>query len=530
MRLAVALALLLAQPQFDDLKRQWEDTERELRAIPVKPAPVNPPVRGDTDGVEGTKPAGGPDYTWPAGAGGAAAVTTAIAVAWAWRRKRTINADGSSTTEEGATMKIHINQRTGQPFPRGARPTPRHLLAAAEPFRPITAAPPYFFIFPKNIDQNGTMTCWGNANYGNCVTAEEAFNKACGGVFISDATVIAWCQANGTLNGANLQPVIQQMQAKGFSQDGNIYGDGTGLAVNYADQPTLNAAIYQAGQQTPRGCVKFGLAADELPGGAGNQNGWTLAEDSPDSNEDHCMGACGYGTIGQFFAAINAAFGTSLPVPTKDGNGNAIDPAAIGVAVYTWSTIGWCTFTAFVNMTGEAWIRNPNSVNTGSGTPAPDSVYVTGAPAPTPAPPLPPPVPPGPPDPAPVPVPVTFVPPYYIFEGQTLMGLATGYPDAVTAGTAAQALANQDQVQVSIRDSQGNLVGTAIPVTPTPPTPPGPSPGTQITVPTAGVYQLISPATQAALAKTGLTVDQYVAAGEAFQAALGGSGLRVFRD
>jgi hypothetical protein len=361
--------------------------------------------------------------------------------------------------EEAKPMLNHLNNRTGRPFPRGAHPTPRHLLLAAQPFRPLGATPPYFFIFPKNIDQNGALTCWGNATYGNCVTAEEAFNKACNGIFISDQVVVDWCNKNGTLNGANLQPVIQQMQAAGFPQDGNVYGDGAGLGVNYGDQPTLNAAIYAAGQQG--GCVKFGLAANQLPPGAGNSNGWTLAADSPDTNEDHCMGACGFGTIGQFIAAINAAFGLNLPVPTADGNGAPIDLNAVGVAIYTWSTIGWCAFPAFVNMTGEAWIRNPSSVNTGSGVPAPDSVYITGGPTP-------PPPPPPPPPPRPV-----FIPPYYIFEGQTLMGLVTGYPDAVTAGAAAQALANHDQVPVSIRDSAGNLVGTATPnVVPPPPPPP----------------------------------------------------------
>jgi hypothetical protein len=322
-----------------------------------------------------------------------------------------------------------IDQRTGTPFPRGLRPSPRHVLCGAIPFRrTLKTIPAFFGVFPLK------MSMWLNDQYGDCVTAEEAFNKACGGVFIEDATVLAWCNANDTLNGADLQPVIQQMVVKGFSQDSNIYGDGDGQSVNYADAPTLQAAIYAAGTGSPAGSIKIGIAADQLPSGAGNANGWFLTSDSPDTNEDHCVSLCFYGTAGQFVTAMNAAFSLNLTVPA------GVDPTMQGYGLYTWSTIGFVATQALVNMTGEAWIRTPNTVTTGTGTPTPDQVYTTAAPTPTPTPPVPPvpPVPPNPPPlpPAPTPFSVTFDPVNLIITAPSGWSLAGGngpVPAAVTA-------------------------------------------------------------------------------------------------
>lgn len=284
-----------------------------------------------------------------------------------------------------------IHHATGREFPRGAIPSPRHVLAAAIPYRNAKGPPPaYFFIFPRKLSM------WLNDTYGDCVTAEEAFNKACAGIFIEDSTVLSWARGNGVLNGAELQPVIQQMQARGFSQDGNVYGDGAPLAVDYTNGPLLQAAIYQAGQQG--GCVKIGIAAGQLPSSAGNQNGWFLTSNRQDSSEDHCVALPGYGTAQQFVTAMNAAFNLNLAVPS------GVDPTMQGYALYTWKTIGFVSVQAMINMTGEAWLRNPSSVNTGTGTPDPDSVYSTVSPPPPPPPPPPaPPPPPGPPPPPPLP-------------------------------------------------------------------------------------------------------------------------------
>ena len=72
---------------------------------------------------------------------------------------------------------------------RGALPSPRSALAAATPMpENLVGAPPTFLIRPQQISM------WGNSAHGDCVTAEEAFAKACNSpeIFISDAEVITW--------------------------------------------------------------------------------------------------------------------------------------------------------------------------------------------------------------------------------------------------------------------------------------------------------------------------------------------------
>lgn len=306
--------------------------------------------------------------------------------------------------------KVHIHHATGASFKKGARPTPRHLLAAATPHRPRAGLTPpaYYFQIPLQFSMwgNGPDPNWPDRDGdGNCVSVGEALNKALAGIFISDATLYKWCVKNDTLNGADLSPVIQQMHAAGFVQDGNVYGDGSPQAVNYANWGSLVAAIYEAGTNANSGpgnptggSVKCGVAADELPQGAGNNNGWFMLTNSPDSNEDHNMEAFGYGTAQQFCDAMNAAFpGLGLTVPAGS------DPTTLGVAMYTWNTIGFVAFKAFTNFVGEVWIRMPSSVNTGAGSPSPDKVVVWQPQTPTPIPVPPSPPPPVPPTPVPSP-------------------------------------------------------------------------------------------------------------------------------
>ena len=190
--------------------------------------------------------------------------------------------------------------------------------------------PPYYFAFPAQ------MSMWGNDVDGDCVSAEEAMNKAVGGIFISEADVIAWATKNGDLNGANLLPVIEQMAAAGMPSGAGIFGDGSPpTSVDYTNTTTLRTAIYEALSSTPAGTIKIGLAAGQLPSGAGNASGWFLVGASPDTNEDHCMCYCGYGTAQQFVDAINSTYGLSVTVPS------GIDPTTEGYAAYTWNTIGF---------------------------------------------------------------------------------------------------------------------------------------------------------------------------------------------
>jgi hypothetical protein len=221
-------------------------------------------------------------------------------------------------------------------------------------------------------------------------------NKAVGGIFVAEADVITWATNNGVLNGANLQPVIQQMAQSGLPSGTGKYGDGgPGTTVDWTDTPTLQAAIYETLSATPAGTVKIGIAADQLPSGAGNANGWHLigAKQESENNEDHCMCYCGYGTLQNFVDGINQAYGLSVTVPS------GMDPTMQGFAAYTWSTIGFFDVATNNHIVFEAWVRNPSTTVQTPGTPVADSVTVYTSGVPTPPNPPTPPTPPGPPMP-----------------------------------------------------------------------------------------------------------------------------------
>src|SRR5438445_3430137 len=90
--------------------------------------------------------------------------------------------------------------RRGRATERGATPSPRSVLAAANPHTPLVGAPPNFLTIPHQLSS------WGNFDHGDCVTAEEAFAKACHQpeIFISDQEVIRWATKHDVLEGAYL--------------------------------------------------------------------------------------------------------------------------------------------------------------------------------------------------------------------------------------------------------------------------------------------------------------------------------------
>src|ERR1700750_2643384 len=86
---------------------------------------------------------------------------------------------------------------------RGATASHRSALADAMPHVSEAAAPPNFLTLPHRISS------WGNFDHGDCVTAEEAFAKACHHpeIFITDQIAMNWAQRHGVLEGANLHQV-----------------------------------------------------------------------------------------------------------------------------------------------------------------------------------------------------------------------------------------------------------------------------------------------------------------------------------
>lgn len=188
------------------------------------------------------------------------------------------------------------------------------------------------------------LSFWGNNTYGDCVTAEEAFAKACHQpeIAVSDQEAVSWATQHNFLNGAVIAEVLEAMTNNGFPLNGHVYDDGPALTVDWTNASLLQNAIAQ-------GPVKIGVAADQLNNVYTEKNGWFATGFHPDSNEDHCVSLCGYGTI--------AWLAKQLHVKVPAG----VDGTKPGYALFTWDTIGIIDEPSLAAITHEAWLRNPTT-------------------------------------------------------------------------------------------------------------------------------------------------------------------------
>lgn len=306
------------------------------------------------------------------------------------------------------------------PMMRGAKPSPRHKLLGARPFRPTKAAPPQFCVVPKQL------SVWGNDQYGDCVTADEAYAKAaysvmCGlpETFVTEDAVISWARKHGFLNGAYLTEVMDVMAREGLPAGGTLYEDGPYSAVDYSNEFILQGALAV-------GPVKIGIDAGALPSGAGNHQGWFATNGGRYPNEDHCVALTGYGPASYLYQCLG------VPLPA------GLAPTTPGYLLFTWGTIGFVTHAWLMGTCAEAWLRNPTT------------------PGQSPTPPTP---------------PVVYVAPFCLFEGAEQVGLATGYLTQSEAHSAATVCMLRDGVPVTVKDAAGAVVETVSPAPPPPPPP-----------------------------------------------------------
>lgn len=233
-------------------------------------------------------------------------------------------------------------------YKTGAKPSPPHKLLAAQPHIVVYAPPPQFAIVPAQL------SFWKNDVDGICVTAEEAYAKACYSpeIFISDAEVVAWATAHGVLNGADLASVLDWMAQKGFAQNGDTYNDGGKFGVDYSNELTLQSAISQ-------GPVKIAIDAGALPQSAGPPNGWHAFGGSPGqfANTDHCVSLSGYGPTAWLYQQLGLPLPAGLP--------------AAGYLCFTWSSIGFVDHAWIMSTCVEAWLRSPTTIVVGPAPPGP---------------------------------------------------------------------------------------------------------------------------------------------------------------
>jgi len=227
-------------------------------------------------------------------------------------------------------------------YPRGAKLSPRHKAFEAQAHVPIRVPSFYLKVPPE-------LSFWGNNVYGDCVSAEEAAAKAIYSVeqgkpelFIPDNVLVAWAGQHGFLNGADLTQVMDVMISQGITVNGVTYKDGPYQSVNWTNNATISSAIYH-------GPVKIAVAADQLQNTIQTiKNGWFASGYSEDTNYDHCVNLCGYGTARQLATILGSS------VPNSLANAEAY-------ALFTWSTIGIITRTSMIKITGEAWLRVPTT-------------------------------------------------------------------------------------------------------------------------------------------------------------------------
>jgi hypothetical protein len=245
---------------------------------------------------------------------------------------------------ELAASDPYLPESSAEVFvPSGALPTPNHELASAQPYRPSGAAPESFLVWPIEI------SFWGNEKVSNSIWAEEAFAKACAEpkVFIPADVVLLTAQECGSSNFARF------MQTHGFQLDRIAYLDGPFIKIDWTNTTALNGAIANVG------AVKIGVALVSLNSSPHGQvtpgtSGWAIYDLPPSQPGNHCASLCGYGPL----AALTGLFeqyGVNVDVPSGM-------PAGLCYAMFTQASIGIVDHQSLMNITGEAWVRNPTTI------------------------------------------------------------------------------------------------------------------------------------------------------------------------
>jgi hypothetical protein len=228
-------------------------------------------------------------------------------------------------------------------YPCGVFPSPNQELAASQPYRGSDAVPESFLAWPTDISY------WGNDIANNSTWAEEAFAKACAEpkVLIPTDVVLTTAQECGASNFAWF------MRTHGFQMDGNAYLDGPVLGLNWTNTTDLHGAIAEVGP------VKIGIASANLESGPQGQitpgtSGWAISCLPTGQPENQCASLCGYGSL--------AALVDLFKRHAVDVNMPSEIPSGLWYAMFFRGSIGILDRQSLMNITGEAWVRNPTTI------------------------------------------------------------------------------------------------------------------------------------------------------------------------
>jgi hypothetical protein len=226
---------------------------------------------------------------------------------------------------------------------RGAiRSTPAQIAAAPRFSPPPNGVPSTYIIRPPQL------SIWGNDVHGDCVTAEEAFAKACHApeLFVSQEEVISWAQQNGVLESASFVQVMDLMQNSGLVVGADLYCDGPYSFVDFIESDHLRSAIV-------RGPIKLAVASAQLLAEYWKQYsnpGWINLGFQHDGEIDHCISLCGFGTIGWLAGMLNFTLNP------------AVDKQLPAYAFFSWGRIGIMDQFTINAIAYEAWLRQPTTI------------------------------------------------------------------------------------------------------------------------------------------------------------------------
>jgi hypothetical protein len=227
--------------------------------------------------------------------------------------------------------------------PSGQFPSSNQELAVAHSYRPAAAAPESFLAWPMKIgaweDDRQTNSCW----------AEEAFAKACAepNIFIPDDVVLLASRRCGSSNFAEF------LQTYGFQMERKAYLDGPFDSVDWTNVVALNGAIATVGP------VKIGVVSTNLAFGPHGQvtpgrSGWAVYGVPPGQPQSACASLCGYGPLAALVDLFERhQINVNLP---------SVMPSGLSYAMFFRGSIGIIDRLSLMNITGEAWVRNPTTV------------------------------------------------------------------------------------------------------------------------------------------------------------------------
>jgi hypothetical protein len=134
--------------------------------------------------------------------------------------------------------------------------------------------------------------------------------------------------------------------------EATAYLDGVFNSVDWTNAADLNGAIANLGP------VKIGVASASFAPHQGRvssgTSGWAIYGLPTGQSEDQCASLCGYGPLVAMVDHFER-HGVNVNVPSGM-------PTGLCYAMFSWDSIGIVDQQSLINITGEAWVRNPTTI------------------------------------------------------------------------------------------------------------------------------------------------------------------------